>query len=103
MATFADMPVSVSTQLVPSVVHSTVVVWADEQVPSDGPTGRIDRQRVGQTEGDVGGADLVRAVVAGVGEQQGAEVALDDEPWAHTSGGSPMVSMGVSTSPWLPE
>ena len=41
MATLADMPVSVSTQLVPSVVHSTVVVCAEEQVPSAGrePTG----------------------------------------------------------------
>src|SRR3954452_2738942 len=37
VATFADMPVSVSTQLVPSVGHNTVVVWAEEQVPSAGP------------------------------------------------------------------
>ena len=36
-ATLADMPVSVSTQLVPSVFQSTVWVWAEEQVPSAGP------------------------------------------------------------------
>src|SRR5689334_7171974 len=39
VATFADIPVSVSTQFVPSVGQSTVVVWADEQVPSAGPPG----------------------------------------------------------------
>ena len=75
VATCADMPVSVSTQLVPSVVHSTVVVCRGVQVPSAGRRKRDRRQASCRGRGRRWPRPPCRAAAHVVRQQERAEVA----------------------------